>query len=527
MFPHHLVVLCALALLALRIPAQKSTGQRWLIGDRDSHCAASCSKTPAKPVCGSDGRSYDTTCDLQRAKCKDGTLTLAYRGRCKGKPYGRIDQSPALSAPTLASEDFGQSKCLVERSQALEKGETTQESTFIPECNEDGTFAQVQCHTPTGYCWCVTADGKPISGSSVQYKTPVCSGNFPEFMGTHAGTSGTTGSVTDKPPGPPGSGRKVSFRFFLTLNPDDGSKPTPTMETYIVPDGEEITAPTLRGKQVFYNKDKQNRSNSRKPGFDMMLDICRYNSFSSSVKSSRSSRKVQGAYKDPSCDQERQNALNEARLNPREGIFIPDCGPHGLFQPVQCHESTGYCWCVQVHTGRPIPGTSARNKTPDCAARPQVSDTEDPFRDRELNGCSDGKKLEFITSLLDALTTDMVDAVNSPTPPGGGSRFPEPDPSHTLEERVVQWYFFQLDTNGSHDISKKEMKHLKRYVKKKAKPKKCYRKFADYCDLNKDKAITLQELKGCLGVNKEGPTTSSSSQGTSRPSSVRTEASRR
>lgn len=82
--------------------------------------------------------------------------------------------------------------------------------------------------------------------------------------------------------------------------------------------------------------------------------------------------------------------------------------------------------------------------------------------------------------------------------------FVEPDPSHTLEERVVQWYFFQLDNNRSHDISKKEMKPFKRYVKKKAKPKKCARKFIDYCDLNKDKAISLQELKGCLGVNKEG-----------------------
>ncbi len=30
----------------------------------------------------------------------------------------------------------------------------------------------------------------------------------------------------------------VSFRFFLTLNPDDGSKPTPTMETHVVPEGE-------------------------------------------------------------------------------------------------------------------------------------------------------------------------------------------------------------------------------------------------------------------------------------------------
>lgn len=84
------------------------------------------------------------------------------------------------------------------------------------------------------------------------------------------------------------------------------------------------------------------------------------------------------------------------------------------------------------------------------------------------------------------------------------TRFVEPDPSHTLEERVVHWYFAQLDNNGSHDINKKELKPFKKYLKKKAKPKKCARKFTDYCDLNKDRAISLQELKGCLGVSKEG-----------------------
>lgn len=30
----------------------------------------------------------------------------------------------------------------------------------------------------------------------------------------------------------------VSFRFFLTLNPDDGAKPTPTMETHVPPEGD-------------------------------------------------------------------------------------------------------------------------------------------------------------------------------------------------------------------------------------------------------------------------------------------------
>ncbi|XP_042630350.1 SPARC-related modular calcium-binding protein 1-like isoform X7 [Cyprinus carpio] len=502
MYSHNLVIFVfwySHALLMMCLPAasaQKSNGPRWLIGDRESPCSPVCSRSNSKPVCGSDGHSYDTSCDLERAKCKDRTLTLAHRGRCKGKNSVRIDQP--LPAPTLVSEvkeltgmkEAGQTKCRTERIQALEQAKRPQESIFIPECNDDGTFAQVQCHTLTGYCWCVTTDGKPVSGSSVQNKTPVCSGNFREFMGTHAGTSGLSGSVTDKP-GPPSSGRKVSFRFFLTLNPDDGSKPTPTMETHVVPEGEEITAPTLWIKQLVY---KQNSSIPRKP------------------------EKV------PSCDQERQAAQDEAQQNPREAVFIPDCGLQGLYKPVQCHQSTGYCWCVLVDTGRPIPGTSARYKKPECdgAARSRDSDMEDPFRDRDLTGCPEGKKVEFITSLLDALTTDMVMAINSPTPSGGG-RFVEPDPSHTLEERVVHWYFAQLDNNGSHDINKKEMKPFKRYVKKKAKPKRCARKFTEYCDLNKDKTISLQELKGCLGST----TSSISSQGTRQGTNLFSELAKR
>ncbi|XP_017271054.1 SPARC-related modular calcium-binding protein 1 isoform X1 [Kryptolebias marmoratus] len=467
------------------VSAQKS-GARWLIGDRDTPCGVVCSRTLGKPVCGSDGRSYETSCELQKARCRDKTLTLAHRGRCQVKTF----QLPVAPAPTSTPEarhtefkDAGQSKCRTERSDALEQSRRPHESIFIPECNSDGTYAQVQCHTLTGYCWCVNNDGKPVSGSSVRNRTPVCSGNLREYMGTNAGKSGLPGSVTDKPPGPPTTGKKVSFRFFLTLNPDDGSKPTPTMETHVPP--EEITAPTLWIKHLVYKENKQNNSTSKKQE------------------------------KGPSCDQERQIALEAAGQSPYNTIFIPDCGAGGLYKAVQCHQSTGYCWCVLVDTGRPIPGTSARYMTPECDenARSQITEIEDPFLDRPLTGCPEGKKAEFITSLLDALTTDMVQAINSPAPSGGG-RFVEPDPSHTLEERVVHWYFAQLDNNGSHDINKKELKPFKKYLKKKAKPKKCARKFIDYCDLNRDRAISLQELKGCLGVSKEGSSVSSSMLGT-------------
>ncbi|XP_041430658.1 SPARC-related modular calcium-binding protein 1 isoform X6 [Xenopus laevis] len=430
MTPRGIVLFVTYHFVLLHLPqclSQRATGPRFLIGDRDKEpqCNPHCTRPQHRPVCASDGRTYESVCDYQRAKCQDSTLSVTHRGRCK---------------------DASQSKCRLERTQALEQAKKPQEAVFIPECNEDGSFTQVQCHTFTGYCWCVTPDGKPISGSSVQNKTPVCSG-----------------SVTEKPSNQGNSGRR-----------DDGSKLTPTMESRHVFDGDDITAPTLWIKHLVIKDAKLNSSSVKHPE------------------------------KANSCDQERQSALEEAKLNPREGIVIPECAPGGLYKPVQCHQSTGYCWCVLVDNGRPLPGTSTRYETPVCEsdARWKTTDADDPFKDKELAGCPEAKKLEFITSLLDALTTDMVQAINSAAPATGG-RFSEPDPNHTLEERVVLWYFSQLDSNGSEDINKREMKPFKRYVKKKAKPKKCGRRFTDYCDLNKDKSISFSELKGCLGVRKE------------------------
>lgn len=61
-----------------------------------------------------------------------------------------------------------------------------------------------------------------------------------------------------------------------------------------------------------------------------------------------------------SCDQEHQSALEEAKQPKNDNVVIPECAHGGLYKPVQCHPSTGYCWCVLVDTGRPIPGTSTR-----------------------------------------------------------------------------------------------------------------------------------------------------------------------
>uniref|UniRef100_A0AC11D2A3 SPARC related modular calcium binding 2 n=1 Tax=Ovis aries TaxID=9940 RepID=A0AC11D2A3_SHEEP len=339
-------------------------------------------------------------------------------------------------AEVLGAHDV--SRCVAERKYTQEQARRELQQVFIPECSEDGTYSQIQCHSYTGYCWCVTPNGRPISGTAVAHKTPRC-----------------PGSINEKVPQREGTGKT-----------DDAS--APALETQPQGDEEDVASryPTLWTEQV---KSRQNKTNK--------------NSVSS-------------------CDQEQQSALEEARQPKNDNVVIPECAHGGLYKPVQCHPSTGYCWCVLVDTGRPIPGTSTRYEQPKCdnTARAHPARTRDLYKSRQLQGCPGAKKSEFLTSVLDALSTDMVHAVSDPSSPG---RLSEPDPSHTLEERVVHWYFKLLDKNNSGDIGKKEIKPFKRFLRKKSKPKKCVKKFVEYCDLNNDKSISLQELMGCLGASRE------------------------
>ncbi|XP_069091070.1 SPARC-related modular calcium-binding protein 2 isoform X3 [Pleurodeles waltl] len=384
--------------------------------DKDRECSLDCMGSTPLAICASDGRTFLSRCEFLRAKCKDPQLEIAYWDNCKEV-----------------------SRCVAERKYTQEQARKEFQQVFIPECNDDGTYNQVQCHSYTGYCWCVNPIGRPISGTAVSHKTPRC-----------------PGSVTERLPM-----REVGAKS------DDAS--SPALETQPQGDEEDLASryPTLWTEQV---KSRQNRTHR--------------NSAST-------------------CDQEHQTALEEAKQPKKDNVFIPECANGGLYKPVQCHPSTGYCWCVLVDTGRPIPGTSTRYEQPKCetSARAHPNKTKDLFKGRQLQGCPGGKKHDFLTSVLDALTTDMVQAVSDLS--GTSSRLSEPDPSHTLEERVVHWYFKQLDKNSNGDIGKKEIKPFKRLLRKKSKPKKCVKKFVEYCDVNNDKSISIQELVGCLGAAKE------------------------
>lgn len=68
------------------------------------------------------------------------------------------------------------------------------------------------------------------------------------------------------------------------------------------------------------------------------------------------------------------------------------------------------------------------------------------------------------------------------------------------EDEVLRWHFRQLDTDDSGVLSEREARPLRLYLRRRLKPRRCAKKFAQYCDRDGDRGLTLSELSACLGL---------------------------
>ena len=59
---------------------------------------------------------------------------------------------------------------------------------------------------------------------------------------------------------------------------------------------------------------------------------------------------VSGIPQQPLCHAIAQRSQGEGLI----GAFQPSCQPDGSFSELQCHGSTGFCWCVDVMSGQPV-----------------------------------------------------------------------------------------------------------------------------------------------------------------------------
>lgn len=69
----------------------------------------------------------------------------------------------------------------------------------------------------------------------------------------------------------------------------------------------------------------------------------------------------------PRCLRERQFALGWLDIAVPE-LFVPECTTDGKYERVQCHASSGLCWCSD-NEGRVYSDTKVRGK-PDCSNLP-------------------------------------------------------------------------------------------------------------------------------------------------------------
>ncbi|XP_042270579.1 SPARC-related modular calcium-binding protein 1-like isoform X1 [Thunnus maccoyii] len=414
-------------------------------------CVLDCQRGRHRPVCGSNGRLYKSLCAFQRAQCINSQLRLAPQANCS---------------------DPSQSKCHLARSQALEASTHSGGShvnpaaaIFVPECSPDGHFLPVQCHNQTGYCWCSTPDGKPVSGTSVLHLTPNCTDHINMLTQTTDADSAPIKDEVDEP-GPTLDSRKHA----------------------------ELTAPPFWVTILMNSDPKRNRSVRKPTGSPQ------------------------------TCERERASLLSQMRSARQEERFIPECTADGLYSSVQCHVATGYCWCVRVDSGRPLPGTSARNRIPDCTGAEEAP-TDKLYREKPLPGCPGAHKKQFLQSLVRALQLEAVHAgslssyqasntppSNSPTSaspsssssPSASSSPPDAAAPESAEssrpEAVLRWHFSQLDVDSSGKLSEREARPLRQFLRRRLKPRRCAKKFAQYCDRDGDRGLTLEELRVCLGL---------------------------
>ncbi|XP_078418707.1 uncharacterized protein nid2a isoform X5 [Cetorhinus maximus] len=223
---------------------------------------------------------------------------------------------------------------------------------YIPECDEEGNFRPLQCHGSTGYCWCVDERGQEISGTRTSPGTgqPRC--GLP---------------ATNERPKTVCEQHRERLEAELNLR---GSEPI--VGLYIPECDEEGNFRPLQchgstGYCWCVDERGQEISGTRtSPG----------------TGQPRCGLPARTEYPKTACVEQRdqiQAELNMHSARPAIGVHIPQCDAEGNFRPLQCHSSTGHCWCVD-ELGREIPGTRTLpgNDQPQCGLQGGGSQNEAP-----------------------------------------------------------------------------------------------------------------------------------------------------
>ncbi|XP_059096724.1 SPARC-related modular calcium-binding protein 2-like isoform X2 [Tigriopus californicus] len=461
---------------------------------------------------------------------------------------------------------------------------------FVPVCHEDGSYAEVQCHYSTGYCWCVNEDGKPIPRTSTRYDRPNCKkekrkrnrrGKGKKRKNRRKKTRRTSNGETDlnsssKRQCAQNDRKEFNQNILNSLTEEFGKHHSRSLEPEGLIGDQKKKIIEWKFDQMDANRDNDLRKREFKT-FRLAIKRLAKNKFCArnfwkycdldddkrvtrsewatclgvdinisfrifmSLSSEEDKTKQKGRKRNNSEDQEPKDsegqgsaiedwalggALTKSSVNAPASLiaeveerincwvehraaiegskggdlasYIPECQPDGRFQSVQCYKTSGYCWCVEELTGRPIPGTSRQNQTPTCA--PGSISQSSRVTQNEWVKCPENRKRQFREHLMDYMTKQMVESSKDQDM---SYLFSEKAAELSLEERVGKWQFLDLDKNRDGMLSRREIRPFRRVLKEDRKLRLCGKRIQNHCDPDSDENITFTEWELCIGLRGE------------------------
>ncbi|XP_062417347.1 nidogen-2 isoform X2 [Pungitius pungitius] len=222
---------------------------------------------------------------------------------------------------------------------------------YVPQCDDNGQYTPSQCHSSTGHCWCVDGNGQERAGT----RTP-------------AGTTPTDCSKPEEPEHP-----KTHCEHHRDRVQTTSPEGYPIVGAYVpqCDDNGQYTPSQCHsstGHCWCVDGNGQERAGTRTPAGTTRTDC---------------SKPDESERPKTSCEHHRDRVQTTDREGyPIAGAYVPQCDAIGQYRSLQCHGSTGHCWCVDVR-GQEKAGTRTPPGTPpkDCD-RPDVmlSSLDEPER---------------------------------------------------------------------------------------------------------------------------------------------------
>ncbi|XP_036947108.1 nidogen-2 isoform X14 [Acanthopagrus latus] len=218
---------------------------------------------------------------------------------------------------------------------------------FIPQCDSDGRYRLLQCHGSTGHCWCVDSRGQERAGT----RTP----------------PGTAPKDCDRPDEP--ERPKTHCEHHRERAQATSSDGYPLVGAY-VPQCDDngqylpLQCHGSTGHCWCVDRTGQERAGTRTPPGTAPKDC---------------DRPDEPERPKTHCEHHRERAqATSSDGYPIVGAYVPQCDDNGQYLPLQCHGSSGHCWCVdsrgQERAGtRTPPGTAPKDcDRPDEPERPKT-----------------------------------------------------------------------------------------------------------------------------------------------------------